>query len=166
MPSLLARHGLEVGHSTLAAALLDVMRLCAFAVLGLNTSWQGRSLPLAITGVALPLGFFMVLVGPNLGSVLFGEVLFGAAAGVAYYASLYYALLVKNASVDAGGAHEGLIGLGFALGPLAGLAGQALTFGGGGSRTMLATIAPVAALCAVGAFRPLWALRARTGAAS
>jgi predicted MFS family arabinose efflux permease len=166
MPSLLGRHGLEVGHSTLAAALLDVMRLGAFAVLGFNARWQGRSWPLAITGVALPLGFFMVLIGPNLATVLAGEVLFGAAAGVAYYASLYYALLVKNASVDAGGAHEGLIGLGFALGPLAGLAGQALTFGGGGSGALLATISPIAALCLIGAFRPLWTLKARANTAN
>ncbi len=166
MPSLLARHGLEVGHSTLAAALLDVMRLCAFAVLGYATAWQGRSLPLAITGGALPLGFFMVLLGPNLASVLVGEVLFGAAAGVAYYASLYYALLVKNASVDAGGAHEGLIGLGFALGPLAGLAGQALTFEGTGTSATSTAILPIAVLCLVGAFRPLWSLRARASAAS
>jgi MFS family permease len=164
MPGLLARHGLEVGHSTLAAALLDVMRLGAFAVLGYNSGWQGRSLPLAITGVALPLGFFLVLIGPNLASVLAGEVLFGAAAGIAYYASLYYALLVKNASVDAGGAHEGLIGLGFALGPLAGLVGQGLSFEGSGQGAVSTAILPIAILCLVGAFRPLWGLRVRARA--
>jgi hypothetical protein len=166
LPSLLARHGLEVGHSALTAALLDVMRLAAFAVLGRNTSWQGRSLPLALTGLALPLGFFLVLTGPNLASLLLGEVLFGAAAGVAYYASLYYALLVKNASVDAGGAHEGLIGLGFALGPLAGLLGRASTFAGTGPFAVSTAVLPLAVLCLVGAFRPLWALRSSARATS
>ncbi len=43
-----------------------------------------------------------------------------------YYSSLYYAMIVKNASVEAGGGHEGLIGAGFALGPVAGLVGVAL----------------------------------------
>ncbi len=75
--------------------------------------------------------------------------------------TLYYALLVKNASVDAGGAHGELIGLGFrATGPLRWTRmGQALTFGGGGSGA--ARLDTVAALCLIGAFRQLWTLKAR-----
>lgn len=164
MPSLLARHGLDLRTSTLTAALLDLVRLGAFVVLGFNTRWQGRSLPLALTGVALPLGFFLVLLGPNLASVVLGEVLFGVAAGVAYHASLYYALLVKNASVAAGGAHEGLIGVGYALGPLAGLAGQAIATGSEQSIALMTTVAPLALAGLVGAVRPLLALWLRPSA--
>ena len=60
-----------------------------------------------------------------------GELLFGTAAGFLYTAALYYAQVVQNASVDAGGAHEALIGVGYALGPGAGLVGTALAHGAG-----------------------------------
>jgi hypothetical protein len=85
--------------------------------------------------VMLPAGFLLVLAGPalpdalaagRLPAVLVGELLFGWTAGEVYFAALYYAMVVKNASVAAGGGHESLIGLGFALGPAAGLAGVAL----------------------------------------
>jgi hypothetical protein len=46
--------------------------------------------------------------------------------GVTYHLALYYALVVKNAAVDAGGGHESLIGLGLALGPAVGLLGEYL----------------------------------------
>ena len=45
-----------------------------------------------------------------------GELLFGWAVGEVYFAALYYAMVVQNASVEAGGGHERIIGLGFALG--------------------------------------------------
>jgi hypothetical protein len=113
--------------------------------------------------IALPLGFALVLFGTNIGLVLAGEALFGAAAGLLYTAALYYAQVVQNASVDAGGAHEALIGAGYALGPLAGLIGTALAHGAGpGSAAYvqgmsLATLP----LVATGLGAALWQLRAR-----
>ena len=46
--------------------------------------------------------------------------------------NLWLALVVKNASVDAGGVHEGLIGAGFAIGPTMGLIGHAPASPAGG----------------------------------
>ena len=62
---------------------------------------------------------------PILGASL---ALFGAGHGVVYYAAIYYAMSVGHAAVDASGTHEGLIGVGYALGPAVGLAG--ITIGG------------------------------------
>jgi hypothetical protein len=75
---------------------------------------------------------------------------------MSYYLSLYYALVVENASVDAGGGHEQMIGLGFAIGPVLGLAGIALA-GPLGSQVlgMTAGVAPIMLITLVGAARPL-----------
>jgi hypothetical protein len=101
-----------------------------------------------------------VLLGQSVSAVIGGELLFGTAAGFLYTAALYYAQLVQNASVDAGGAHEALIGVGYALGPGAGLIGTALAGGAGpGSaayvRGMSIATLPLILVCTVCALRPL-----------
>jgi MFS family permease len=162
MPQVFAKLGLPITHATAAAGLLDVGRVACFAAVGAWVGWRGRPLPLVLSVFVLPLAFFLILFGNNLWLVLFGELLYGLAAGFTYTAALYYALLVKNASVDAGGAHEGLIGLGFALGPLAGIAAHAL---GGASSSgllaMLGCVAPLMLLCSVQGLRPLRAVTRR-----
>jgi hypothetical protein len=88
--------------------------------------------------------------------VVLGEIVFGVLSGVTYFAALYYAMVVKNASVDAGGAHEGLIGLGFSLGPGVGLIGHALARTGGSYLGgVLLGVAPLLIVCVWGAFKPL-----------
>ena len=76
-------------------------------------------------------GFALVVTGPTLGWMLVGLALLGVGLGVVYYAALYYALAVGHARVEAGGTHEGLIGAGYATGPLVGLGGSAVAGGAG-----------------------------------
>ena len=98
----------------------------------------------------------MVLFGSILTIVVTGEVIFGVATALCYYASLYYAMVVSNASVDAGGAHEGLIGIGFSAGPAIGLVAGVLAGPTGGVvMGMVVTVAPIVLLCGVMATRPL-----------
>ena len=123
MPEIFRTLGYAVSPATAMSSILDVCRACTFALLTVWAGWHGRAWPIALSMATLPAGFFLVLFGPGLGAVLAGEVLFGLAAGITYFAALYYAMVVKNASVQAGGGHEGLIGTGFALGPAAALAG-------------------------------------------
>lgn len=156
MPETLRRLNVEVATATAWVALLDVARVVCFGAAGLFTAWRGRSALLIASAVMLPLSFSLVLGAPNLPLLAAGEVLFGLASGFCYSASLYYALLVKNAAVDAGGAHEGLIGLGFGLGPLAGLAGSALQGGAlGRTGATLLAVFPVALVCLVLGLKPL-----------
>jgi len=171
MPSLLAGLSLPVMLATPVASILDGVRVVTFGVLGAMAGWHGKRAPMWLAGVALPSGFLLILLGNSLPFLILGEVVFGVAAGFAYTASLYYALVAENASVDAGGAHEGLIGLGIGLGPLSGLAGQLLVgqrlpFGDAGSAlppfaALALTSAPIIAVCLLGSARSLFRLRGR-----
>ena len=162
MPGIFQKLEVPVRLAVSAASLLDVLRLATFAVMGAWGAWHGRKLPLLLAAIALPTAFFVVLFAPSVFAVLLGEALFGVAAGTAYHCALYYALLMKNASVDAGGAHEGLIGLGFALGPLVGLLGHALMGPAGGYvPAMLLSTLPLILLSLGAALRPLRAHRRR-----
>lgn len=163
MPSILAQLALPVTLATPVASVLDAVRVISFGLLGAFAGWHGKRLPMWLTLAALPAGFLLILLGHSLSLVLLGEVIFGLAAGFAYTAALYYALVSENASVDAGGAHEGLIGLGLGLGPLSGLAGQLLVSppGRAGSgltpfSALAVTTAPVIAICVLGALRALF----------
>lgn len=156
IPGVFERLGQDVEHATLWASCLDAVRLLTFALLGVVTTWHGKLSPLVFNAVGLPLAFAAVLFGPTLSIVILGEIVFGVLSGITYFAALYYAMVVKNASVDAGGAHEGLIGLGFSLGPGVGLIGHALTHWGqsylGG---LVLGVAPLMLACLWGAFKPL-----------
>lgn len=169
MPSLLERLGLSVAQAAPVASVLDAVRVVAFGLFGAWAGWHGGRLPMWLTMAALPLGFLLILLGDSLPLLILGELIFGLAAGFAYTAALYYALLAENASVDAGGAHESLIGIGIGIGPLSGLAGQLLVgqqlpFAAGALGPFVAlafTTMPIMAICAVGALRSLTRLPSR-----
>jgi hypothetical protein len=158
MPEILQKLGLDVAQSTPAAALLDMGRLASFLLVAAYSGWRSRVPPLVAAILGLPAAFCMVIFAQHLALALLGELLLGLAAGFAYYSALYYALVVKNASVDAGGAHEALIGLGYALGPLAGLAAQAVGSAASGESRAVAILAaalPLVLPCVYFALRPL-----------
>lgn len=160
LAALLPRIFRDMGFVVAAPALsgvLEAVRLVAFVMMWFWLGWCGRAIPIYLSVILLPVGFFMILFGENLPVVLGGEVLFGISMGLIYYSSLYYAMIVKNASVDAGGGHESLIGAGFAIGPAAGLIAVGLVpLLGSQFYGMIAGIAPVFVVCSVGA---LWAIR-------
>lgn len=171
MPSLLAALSLPVTLATPVASILDAVRVVSFGVFGAYAGWHGKRLPLWLTLAALPAGFLLTLLGGSLPLVILGEIVFGTAAGFAYTAALYYALVSENASVDAGGAHEALIGIGIGLGPLSGLAGQLLvgvqlpfasaSSGVGPFLALAFTTLPIVAVCVLGALRSLFRLPGR-----
>ncbi|HYQ04524.1 MAG TPA: MFS transporter [Polyangiaceae bacterium] len=163
MPEIMKGVGLDTASAARAASLLDVARLACFIGLFAWSGWHSRKLPIFLAIAALPVGFALVLLSSTLVPVVIGEVLFGAAAGLLYTAALYYAQVVQNASVDAGGAHEALIGLGYALGPGAGLIGTALAHGAGPGSAgyaegMSTATLPLVAICSCAA---LWQLLRR-----
>ncbi len=171
MPTLLARLALPVTLATPVASILDATRVITFGALGALAGWHGKRTPMWLALLGLPSGFLLILLGNSLPLVIVGEVVFGVAAGFTYTAALYYALVSANASVDAGGAHEGLIGIGIGLGPLSGLAGQLLIGqrlpfwqAGPGLEPLVAlalTTTPIIAVCLFGSLRSLFRLRGR-----
>jgi len=157
LPHVFSSLGFAVAWAAAMAGLIDAVRVVAFGVFHRWQGWHGRVAPLVVAMAAMPTGFFMILFGPNLAVVLAGELILGFATGMAYSAALYYAMVVHSASVDAGGAHEALIGTGFVVGPAAQLAGLGLagTLGG----VLGGTIAGVGPLIVLAAAGSLWALR-------
>ena len=103
----------------------------------------------------MPLGFFLILFSGSLPVVLVGEALFGLGAGQIYCAAFYYAMVSKNASVDAGGGHESVVGLGFTLGPAVGLLAVALIPMVGEIPGLLIGVGPLIAICVIGAILPM-----------
>ena len=162
MPEIFSNLGLELSRATSAAAVLDVVRVLSFAALGAYSGWQARWSPLMFATLIQPPAFAVMIWGPSLGLVLAAELVFGLAAGISYTAALYYALVVRNAAVDAGGAHEGLIGLGFALGPLCGLAGAFMYEVGAvahSARATVLSVVPLVLLCSAGALAAFFKTR-------
>ncbi|MHC4981837.1 MAG: MFS transporter [Planctomycetota bacterium] len=159
MPGIFKGLSQPVVIATALSAVVDVARVVAFVALQYYTGWHNRSLPLVAAMVALPIGFFTVLFGPNLTVVVIGEAIFGLAAGLVYYAALYYAMIVMNASVEAGGGHEALIGSGFALGPACGLLSLAL--GPLVQSRLLGTITGVGPLFVACSVVAVWAISRR-----
>ncbi len=119
--------GLDVRIATVLASTVDVARFLMFALMHAWGGWHGHRRWLVTSAALMPAGFFMTLLGQDVATVLAGALLFGSMHGIAYYAALHYAMVVQNASVEAGGVHEGLIGFSFALGPAAALLGQMFT---------------------------------------
>ncbi|WP_432797139.1 MFS transporter [Poriferisphaera sp. WC338] len=160
MPSIFADLGFDVQYAAAYSGFLDVTRLLAFFILGAWVGWHGKVFPILLAIIALPCGFIMILLGNHVTWVIVGELLFGVSAGLTYYSSLYYAMVVKNASVDAGGAHEGLIGAGFAIGPLIGILGIILSNTMSSRYGILVAAIPFFVLCMVTALLPILHLRA------
>ncbi len=120
MPTVLEGLGVGLAWATVVGATPLLARWVTFGVLGAWPGWHGRRWPLAGTAVALPIAGLVVIDGSSLGGLIAGAVVFGAAAGTAYFASLWYATTLENAAVDAGGHHEAVIGAGFLVGPVLG----------------------------------------------
>jgi hypothetical protein len=160
LPEVFDHLAVPVALATIYAAWLHLARLGVFLLMRRFVGWHGRPFVQACAIIALPLGFAMIITETSLPAVLIGQLLFGSAAGLCYYASLYYAMVIHSSSVDAGGKHEATIGMGAAVGPLAGLASvkltailQSLTLG------MAAGMGPIIAFATVLAARPLTRLR-------
>ncbi|MEM6553244.1 MAG: MFS transporter [Planctomycetota bacterium] len=127
LPGILEDLGLSVTAATALAAVMLWTRVAAFAVLERDTRWHDKPALLVAAALLLPLGAITTLTVPHLAAILLGQLVFGAALGISYYAALYYAMVLKNAAVDAGGAHEAVIGTGYLAGPLVGLAAASFT---------------------------------------
>lgn len=148
----------DVELQTPVSATWMFLRVVAMLVMWKLPFWHGRWGTLLFAGISMAGGFGVVVLAPSLSVLMIGLALFGAGIGVIYYAALYYAMAVGHSDVDASGTHEALIGVGYAGGPLAGLAGTAI---GGGAKIVSIVWATVA-IGSIGAIVPyVQARRAR-----
>ncbi|HYE03308.1 MAG TPA: hypothetical protein VD963_08730 [Phycisphaerales bacterium] len=140
LPGALDR--LEVGRAwqTPLTASWLLARVLTFWVLQRWHGWHGRwSMPV-LGGAVMLAGFGGTVLAPLLAGesgaggigglgapaarvvLILSLALFGIGMGSIYAGALYYAMAVGHSEVEAGGTHEALIGVGYLVGPLCGLA--------------------------------------------
>ncbi len=151
MPYFLAGLDVAAAAETPLTATWMVARLAAAAALAHIAFWHGRWSTLVLGAALLFAGFAAVVLAPDVPWLVVGLVALGAGQGTIYYASLYYAMAVGRAAVEAGGVFEALVGLGYLAGPVMALAGHGL---GGGAATVACVW--VAALVALGPAARAW----------
>lgn len=133
LPFLLADQRFDTATQTLVGSVWLVARWLAFIALGMSAWWHTRPtillaaaavMLIAFLGIALPpsqLFASPVSPGTDLAALLLWQSLLGLALGVIYSGSLYFGMVLGDGSTEHGGYHEALIGLGWILGPAAGM---------------------------------------------
>ncbi len=121
IPFLLGELRVDPGWRTPITAVWMVARLAAVMVLMRVVFWHGRAWTLGLGFVLAAGGFAMIALADSLPLMLAGLICFGTGQAIIYYAALYYAMAVGGAEIGAAGIFEGLIGLGYGVGPIIGL---------------------------------------------
>jgi hypothetical protein len=136
LPGQFKRLGIAAMYFTVVGAIWLLARVACFALLQQWSGWHGRWWPAIAAPIMLLAGFALCVFAHTLGTgaglavVSLGLAFFGIGMAAIYCGAIYYAMEVGSAQVDAGGAHEALIGVGYTAGPLCGLAaGFAVTQG-------------------------------------
>ena len=129
LPEALRRLGITDEWAPVLASSWLFARVITFGTLQRWHGWHGRWSTPIVGGTLVIVGFAGAVLGPSFGTgsialyaVLAGLFAFGAGMATIYTGAIYYAMEVGNAEVDSGGAHEALIGIGYTVGPLCGLA--------------------------------------------
>lgn len=122
LPGVAAKFQLSNTLAGFALSLWGFSRLATFIVLWRWPGWHYRFRWLVTAFVLLIVCFATILVAPGIWLVLAAQVLFGAAIGLFYYSSLFYALDASDTRSEHGGIHEAAIGIGNCVGPAAGAA--------------------------------------------
>ena len=146
LSGLMPRLGVPAAWSTIVVSAWLLPRVIGFYVLDRASAWHGKWWPAILGAACLVVGFACCTVtGMIFGShenggdvataavqpaavalLCVGLAFFGVGMSIVYSGAIYYALEVGKAEVDAGGTHEALIGVGYTVGPLCGLAAWGL----------------------------------------
>jgi predicted MFS family arabinose efflux permease len=116
MPGLAIKLGLSPTKVGLFCSVWLFGRLGAFITLWQWTGWHYRFRWMVAGFILLIASFMLILLASKLWIVVVAQIFFGFAAGLMYYASLFYSMDVGEASASHGGLHEAAIGLGVCLG--------------------------------------------------
>lgn len=129
LPYLFGSLGTEATLQAPIGSTWHVARLVAVIVLWRTAFWHGRPHTLVAAGILLAGGFALAVASTNEALLMVGLASLGAGQGVIYYSAIYYGLALGGAKVEAGGTHEALVGAGYFVGPLLGLASLSLGAG-------------------------------------
>jgi hypothetical protein len=132
MPFLGVMKHLHTSTQTAVASVWLFTRWAAFIVLAMGTWWHTRPRLLLWAAIAMLVAFFGMTLPPtqgrspgvDLACMIGWQAVLGAALGMIYSASLYFGMALSKGSTEHGGYHEALIGLGWVLGPGAGVVAE------------------------------------------
>jgi predicted MFS family arabinose efflux permease len=120
LPGIAAKFHLSPMFAGFACSLWGFVRLLSFMALWRWTGWHYRFRWLVTAYLLLVVSFATILIAPSLWMVLAAQFFFGAAVGLIYYSSLFYAMDAHDSSSEHGGIHEAAIGIGNSVGPAVG----------------------------------------------
>ena len=134
MPSLPVMRPLSTTLETVVGSVWLTTRLLAFIILALGSWWHTRPRALLWAAIVMLVAFFGMTLRPTGGasptadliSMIAWQAVLGLAIGMIYSGSLYFGMVLSEGSTEHGGYHEALIGLGWILGPAAGVGAQQL----------------------------------------
>ena len=144
MPYLLDDLEASIWWQTPLAATWMFARVAGIASLRRWSWWHGRWSATLLGGFLLIGGYVAVVAAPNITAIVLALIAFGLGQAVVYYAAMYYVMRVGDADVDAASTHEGLIGVGYGVGPAAALVG--VTVGGVTAVIAASLVLPAATL--------------------
>jgi len=148
LPYITGTIGIAPEWQTPVSSTWHAVRVLAMLAMWRMAFWHGKWSTLAAGAILMGGGFLTAMSAGSVQSLMLALVAFGAGHAVLYYASLYYAMSVGHAEVDAGGHFEALIGVGYISGPIASLVGMSLA-GEFGARSLVMLLAAGASLLAV-----------------
>ena len=122
MPGVAAKFNLSPMLAGFTCSLWCFVRLGMFVVLWYWTAWHYRFRGLLTAYGLLVLSFATILMTHSLALLVVAQGAFGAAIGLLYYSSLFYAMDAHDSNSEHGGIHEAAIGAGNCLGPAVGAA--------------------------------------------
>jgi hypothetical protein len=137
MPSLPAVRSLSTAEQTVVCSAWLVARWLTFVALAAHPWWHTRPRAMVAAAVLMLVAFLGITVAPSqvlggdgwagadLAAVVGWQLVLGVALGVIYSGSLYFGMVLSEGSTEHSGYHEALVGLGWVLGPLAGVMAQA-----------------------------------------
>ncbi len=109
--------GLDTAKAGAFWAVWFFVRLASFVLLWQWTGWHYRFRWLVAAFGALAVSFCVLMLSQSLPVLVAAQAVFGCAAGLIYYSSLFYAMDVGEAKGEHGGIHEAVIGAGICTGP-------------------------------------------------
>ena len=125
-PAVLGAIGLSPAVKTFCASVWLGARVATFAVMERWHGWHGRRSTPAAAALLFAAGLVWSLRPVGAVDFVLAMTASGVGQGAIYAGAFYYAMEAEAGRVDAGGKHEALIGAGYLLGPLLGVAWFAL----------------------------------------
>jgi MFS family permease len=147
LPYITSGIGIAPAWQTPVSSTWHAVRVLAMLAMWRLAFWHGKWSTLAAGAALMAGGFLLAMSAASVQTLMLALAAFGAGHAVLYYASLYYAMSVGHAEVDAGGQFEALIGVGYISGPIASLVGMSLA-GETGARGLVFLLAAGASMLA------------------